>query len=334
MPTPKRIVSLLPSATEICFALGLGNRLVGVSHECDFPSEARSKPVLTAPKIDPHASSVEIDRQVSSLVSQGLSLYQIDEHLLRELRPDLILTQDVCHVCAVPFAEIREATCRLLGAEVDIVSLSPRTLSDVFEDIRRVGLVTGCEADAQGLVVKLQTRVDNLRVETLRLRHPKVLVLEWLDPPMVASHWTPELVRIAGGDPILGYDAEPSRPTEWERITSAQPEVVLVAPCGFRIEQSLREMAALMNRPGFAQSPAVQSGHVAVADGSSYFNRSGPRLVESAEIAALAIHPEHFRGRLKFGREALVSWSQLHGEEELQDFTIADERGEPCSQRY
>ncbi len=333
MPIPQRIVSLLPSATEICFALGLGDRLVGVSHECDFPSDARSKPIVSAPKIDPRASSGEIDRQVNSLVSQGLSLYQIDEDLLRDLRPDLILTQDVCKVCAVPFAEIREATCRLLGAEVDIVSLAPRNLKDVFEDIRRVGRVAGRDAAGEALVAKLQGDLDDLRAQTSRLRHPKVLVLEWLDPPMVASHWTPELVRIAGGDPILGYDAEPSRPTEWERIASARPEVVLVAPCGFRVEQSLREMAELMNRPGFAQSPAVESGRVAVADGSSYFNRSGPRLVESAEIAALAIHPEQFRGRLQFGREALVPWSQLHSEE-LQHFTSTNERGESCSQSY
>src|SRR5215470_10471843 len=154
MSVPLRIASLLPSATEICFALGLGDWLVGVSHECDFPPHARGKPVLTAPKIDAHVSSVEIDRQVNSLVSQGLSLYQIDEELLRKLGPDLILTQDVCHVCAVPFAEIREATCRLLGAEVEILSLSPRTLQDVFDDIRRVGRATAAEGAADELVMR------------------------------------------------------------------------------------------------------------------------------------------------------------------------------------
>ncbi len=333
MSIPQRIVSLLPSATEICFVLGLSDRLVGVSHECDFPLEARSKPVLTAPKIDARASSREIDRQVNSLALQGLSLYDIDEDLLRALRPDLILTQDVCKVCAVPFAEIREATRQLLSSDVEILSLSPRTLTDVFDDIRHVGRVAGCEAAAESVVAKLYERLSNLRAETSRLRHPRVLVLEWLDPPMVASHWTPELIRIAGGEPILGHDAEPSRATEWERITSAEPEVLLVAPCGFRIEQSLREMTELMNRPHFVQTPAVQLGRVAVADGSSYFNRSGPRLVESAEIAALAIHPEHFLGRLLFGREAFVPWSQLHSEE-LQDLMNTNERGESCSQPY
>jgi iron complex transport system substrate-binding protein len=333
LPPPQRIVSLLPSATEICFALGLGDRLVGVSHECDFPSEARNKPALTSPKIDPRASSGEIDRQVRALVSHGLSVYQVDEDLLRDLRPDLILTQDVCEVCAVPFAEVRERTWRLLGAKAEIVSLSPRTLNDVLEDIRRVGAVTGCEPAAQNLVARLRQRLDALRAQTSRLNHPKVLVLEWLDPPMVASHWTPELIRIAGGHPILGYDAEPSRPTEWERIASARPEVVLVAPCGFRVEQSLQEIAELMDRPGFAESPAVKSGRVAISDGSSYFNRPGPRLVDSAEIAGLAIHPEELGDRLRFDRGALVLWSQSHSQN-LQDFLSAHEGGQSCSRPY
>jgi len=329
---PLRIASLLPSATEICFALGLGDWLVGVSHECDFPPQARDKPVLTAPKIDAHVSSAEIDRQVNSLVSQGLSLYQIDEQLLRELRPDLILTQDVCHVCAVPFGEVREATRRLLGAEADILSLSPRTLQDVFEDIGRVGSATGSEVAAQRLVAGLQERVESLRAETSKLRHQRVLVLEWLDPPMAASHWTPELIRIAGGHPIVGRDAEPSRPTEWKRIRDEAPEVVLVAPCGFQVEQSLREMAELIKRPGFAETPAAQQGRLAVVDGSSYFNRSGPRLVDSAEIAALVIHPQHFGGRMEFGRKALVCWSQSEIDD-VHGFTGKEEKGKPCLQR-
>ncbi len=332
MPVPLRIASLLPSATEICFALGLGDWLVGVSHECDFPPEARSKPVLTAPKIDAHVSSAEIDRQVNSLVSQGLSLYRIDERLLRELRPDLILTQDVCHVCAVPFSEVREATRRLLGTEADILSLSPRTLKDVFEDIGRVGSATGSDVAARGLVTSLEERLESLRVETSKLRHPRVLVLEWLDPPMAASHWTPELIRIAGGHPILGRDAEPSRPTEWQRIRDEAPEVVLVAPCGFQVKQSLREMGELFKRPGFAQTPAAQQGQLAVVDGSSYFNRSGPRLVESAEIAALVIHPEHSGRRIQVGREALVRWSQLEIND-VHGLTGTGGKGEPSFQR-
>ncbi len=333
MSALQRIASLLPSATEICFSLGLGERVVGVSHECDFPPEARHKPVVTAPKIDVDANSAEIDRQVRSLVAEGLSIYQINEQLLRALRPDLILTQDVCHVCAVPLAEVREATCRLLGSEVEILSLSPRTLTDVFEDVRRVGAATTTEAVANELVRNLQARLDRLRTETSGLERPTVLVLEWLDPPMVASHWTPELIRIAGGDPILGHDAEPSRPTEWERIAEAAPEVLLVIPCGFRVVQSLREMQGLMDRPRISELPAVRSGRVAVIDGSAYFNRSGPRLVESAELAALAIHPDHFRGRFELGQDALVRWPE-GARQGGASFAAADQKEKMCFQRY
>lgn len=333
MPIPQRIVSLLPSATEICFALGLGDRLVGVSHECDFPSEVRGTPAITAPKIDPQAPSVEIDRQVRSLVAEGLSIYRIDEKLLRALRPDLILTQDVCDVCAVPLAEVREATCRLLGSEVEILSLSPRTLTDVFEDVRRVGVATATEAVANELVGNLQVRLDCLRTETSGLKHPTVLVLDWLDPPMVASHWTPELIRIAGGHPVLGREAEPSGPIEWQRVVEAAPDVLLVIPCGFRIRQSLRELPRLMDRQGIGDLPAVRSGQVAVIDGSAYFNRPGPRLVDSAELAAQAIHPGHFGGRFKFGQDALVRWPEV-ADQGGASFTAADQKGETCFQRY
>ena len=314
MSALQRIASLLPSTTEICFALGLGERVVGVTHECDFPAEARHKPVLTAPKIDVDADSAEIDRQVRSLVAEGLSIYRVDENLLRALRPELILTQDVCDVCAVPLAEVREAACRLLGSEVEILSLSPRTLTDVFEDVRRVGAATASEAAANELVRNLQARLDRLRAETSGLERPTVLALEWLDPPMVASHWTPELIRIAGGRPILGHDAEPSRTIDWESIVEAAPEALLVIPCGFRIGQSLREMRRLMDRPGIGDLPAARSGQVTVIDGSAYFNRPGPRLVESAELAALAIHPNQFRGRFKWGQDALVRWPEAAGE--------------------
>jgi len=199
---PQSIVSLLPSSTEICFALGLGDRVVGVSHECDFPPEVSGRPVLTRPKVDPHATSVEIDQQVRALVADGLSVYRIDEARLRELRPDLIITQDVCEVCAVSFADVREATARLLGAEASILSLSPLTLADVLDDIVRVGRAAGVEDRAQKLVAELRARLDGLRTETAALPRRRTLVLEWLSPPMIAGHWTPELVRIAGGEPM------------------------------------------------------------------------------------------------------------------------------------
>jgi iron complex transport system substrate-binding protein len=305
---PQRIVSLLPSSTEICFALGLGDRVVGVSHECDFPSEASGRPVLTSPKVDAHATSAEIDRQVRALVAGGLSVYRIDDDRLRELRPDLILTQDVCEVCAVSFEEVREATTRLLGAEASILSLSPLTLADVLDDILKVGRAAGVEAAAHRLVTDLRARLDALRAETAPLPRPRVLVLEWLSPPMVAGHWTPELIRIAGGEPILGHDGAPTGPVDWAAIVDAEPEVVLIAPCGFRVEQSLRELPALAALPCFAELPAVRAGRVAVADGNAFFNRPGPRLVESAEIAAAAIHPQRCAGRFGADPSVLVRW--------------------------
>ena len=309
MAVPERIVSLLPSSTEICFALGLGDQLVGVSHECDFPPEVRGRPTLTAPKVEPSASSSEIDRQVRELVSDGLSVYRIDEQRLQDLHPELVITQDACEVCAVSLEEVREATSRLLGADVEVLSLSPLTVTDVLDDILRVGRATGTEARAHDLVVDLQARLELLRWQTTSLPKPRVLVLEWLDPPMVAGHWTPELIRIAGGDPILGHDGTPTGPVAWDRIVQAEPEVLLVIPCGFRVEQSLEGMADLEGRSDFATIPAVRAGRVAIVDGNSFFNRPGPRLVDSAEIAAVAIHPEHFAGLFQHDDDVLVRWS-------------------------
>jgi len=301
---PQCIVSLLPSSTEICFALGLGDHVVGVSHECDFPPEVAGRPVVTRPKIDPHATSAEIDQQVRALVADGLSVYRIDEARLRELRPDLIITQDVCEVCAVSFADVREATARLLGAETSILSLAPLTLADVLDSIVRLGRAAGVEDTAQKLVAELRARLEGLRSETTTLPRRRTLVLEWLSPPMIAGHWTPELVRIAGGEPILGHDGAPTGPVAWSTIVEAAPDVVLIAPCGFGVEQSLRELPALAAVPSFAALDAVREGRVVIIDGNAFFNRPGPRLVESAELAAAAIHPERFAGR--FGEDPRV----------------------------
>src|SRR6266850_1658273 len=249
----QRIVSLLPSTTEMVCLLGLRDRLVGVSHECDFPENVRGLPVLTAPKIDPRGRSAEIDRQVREGVAGGLSVYRIDQEKLRELRPDLILTQDACAVCAVSFEEVRAATRELIGNQVEIVSLSPLRLEDVLEDIVRVARAAGASARAAEVVAGLRT-------------------------------------RLAGGEPVLGRDGEPTRRIEWERIVDAAPEVLLVIPCGFKVAQTVREMEEVVGR--LARTPAVREGRVYVADGNAYFNRPGPRLVDSAEIAAAAIHPE------------------------------------------
>lgn len=304
-----RIVSLLPSATEIVCALGLRDRLVGVSHECDHPASVRGLPVLTAAKIDAHASSDEIDRQVRALVGQGLSVYRIDELKLRELAPELIVTQDVCEVCAVSFEEVQRATCALLGGAVTICSLSPLTVQDVLADVVRVAEAAGVAARGHALRDELAARLARVAASTATRARPTTLFLEWLDPPMVAGHWTPELLRIAGGAPLLGHDGAPTGAIAWSSIVEADPEVLILGPCGFPIAQTMRELAILAERPGFHALRAVRSGQVYAVDGNQFFNRPGPRLVESAEIAAAILHPgsqgantwpDHVLRRLRF----------------------------------
>ena len=288
----QRIASLLPSTTEMACLLGLRERLVGISHECDFPESVRGLPVLTAAKVDAKARSAEIDRQVREVVANGLSVYRIDEEKLRELHPDLILTQDACAVCAVSFGEVQAAARKLLGAAADIVSLSPLHLEDVLQDILRVARAAGVAERGVEAVAGLRERLDELRARTARVPRPRVLALEWMDPPMPAGHWTPELLRIAGAEPVLGREGEPTSRTTWEQIVDAAPEVLLVIPCGFKVTQSLPEMPSLIYR--LAATPAVRDGRVFVADGNAYFNRPGPRIVESLEILAACIHPEAF----------------------------------------
>ncbi len=308
MPEP-RIVSLLPSATEIVCALGLREHLVGISHECDYPTSVRGLPVLTATNVDPHATSDEIDRQVRALVGQGLSVYRIDEAKLRELAPDLIVTQDVCEVCAVSFEEVQKATCALLGAPVTLCSLSPLTVKDVLADVVRIAEAAGVPERGRALQAELEARLVRLGSRTASRPRRTTLFLEWLDPPMVAGHWTPELLRFAGGDPVLGHDGAPTGAVAWSCIVDADPEVLLLGPCGFPIAQTMRELATLGARPGFRQLRAVRSRQVYAVDGNQFFNRPGPRLIESAEIAAAAIHPELFAGALAWPAHALTQLS-------------------------
>ena len=295
----QRIVSLLPSATEICCALGLADRLVGVSHECDFPEAIGGRPVLTAAKLGAFVSSVEIDEQVSRLVSDGLSVYRIDELLLRELAPDLVVTQDTCQVCAVSLGEVEAACRKVVGLNTEVVSLSPMTLNDVLDDITKVGAATGMESEASRLVAHLQRRLDRLASQTASLTKRRVLVVEWMDPVMIAGHWTPELIEIAGGEPILGHRGSSTGPTPWETVVAANPEVILVIPCGFPVDQILREWDLFSAREGFSDLTAARNGAVYAVDGNAYFNRPGPRLVDSAEIVAGILHPEKFPNRLE-----------------------------------
>lgn len=291
MATP-RIVSLLPSATEIVCALGLSDALVGVSHECDHPAEIVGRPVLTAPKLDPRRTSGEIDRDVRALVADGLSVYRIDVEALRRLQPDLIVTQDQCEVCAVSLPDVEAAARECLAPGVRIVSLRPSRLGDIPDDIRRVADAAGRAPAAEEVVERLEARLAALRARHAHLHgRPRVACLEWIEPLMAAGHWIPDLVELAGGV----YDmAEPGGPTitiDWPQLVAARPDVLVLMPCGFQLEQTRRELGALRARPEWRELPAVRHGRVYAVDGNAYFNRPGPRIVDSAELLAGLVQP-------------------------------------------
>ena len=287
-----RIVSLLPSATEILYALDLEAQLVGVTHECDFPPAAWAKPRLTASAL-PHASSPgEIDRHVRRSVHEGSSLYSLDAPLLERLAPDLIVTQELCAVCAVGYAIVARAAKRL-SSDPRIVSLEPSSLEDVYANILTLGDLTGTVPRARSVVDALRGRMVALarRVEG-RVR-PRTLVLEWTDPPMSGGHWTPGLVEAAGAAPVLAHPGANSQTLDWSAIAAADPDVVLVAPCGFDLERTLGAVRELTAREAWNDLRAVRTGRAFALDGNAYVNRPGPRLVDSAELFASAIHGMH-----------------------------------------
>ena len=287
-----RIVSLLPSATEIVCALGAGPELVGVSHECDFPPAVRGLPALTRPKIRTDTSSAAIDRSVRALVTHGLGIYEIDVEGLRTLRPDVIVTQEQCAVCAVPYAEVAAAARSVLGADVAIVSLTPAVLADVWRDIERVGAALGRAARAAAITATARERLGRLAAAAAERPRPVVACIEWLEPLMLAGNWIPELVALAGGAyPFVAAGAA-SPACAWDALTAAAPEVAVVMPCGFDLAQTRRELATLAARPEWHTLPAVRAGRAYAVDGNAYFNRPGPRLVESAEILAGLVHPD------------------------------------------
>jgi iron complex transport system substrate-binding protein len=291
----QRIVSLLPSATEIVCALGLEASLVGVTHECDFPPTVKGKPVLTASRIS-HAtmSSREIDHAVRSQLDGHGSIYELDERLLAELKPDLVITQELCEVCAVSYKTVLEAA-RLLEADARVVSLEPNTIRDIFANIRTVGELTGRDAEADALVRELTVRLDSLAVLLTQVEtRPRTLVLEWLEPPFAPGHWVPEQVAFAGGDAGLGAVGEKSRVASAEDIQAYAPEVIVLAPCGYYKEETLRALEGARLPRGWHELPAVRNGNVWAVDATSYFSRPGPRVVEGAEILLRVIHPDIF----------------------------------------
>lgn len=288
-----RIVSLLPSATEIVCALGLESELVGVTHECDHPPFVRDLPKVTNTLIPVDASSAEIDALVRERLKTVRALYTLDVPVLESLRPDLIVTQALCDVCAVAEDEVRAAACHLPGQPV-VVNLEPQTLTDVFDAVRQVAEAAGVAGRADDVIGGLRARVDSVveRASARAAERPRTALLEWLDPPFSCGHWSPELVRLAGGVEGLGRDGQASRTLRWEDVVAWQPEVVAIACCGFDVARTMEDVARLPRVPGWSDLPAVRNGRVFVIDGSQYFSRPGPRLVDSLEILAHAIDPD------------------------------------------
>ncbi|MCS7469831.1 cobalamin-binding protein [Stieleria sp. ICT_E10.1] len=287
-----RIISLLPSATEIICALGLRDQLVGVSHECDYPPSVSDLPKVTRTIIPGDASSCEIDALVRDQMQQQRSLYSLDVPLVRSLAPDLIVTQTLCDVCAVSEREVNQALCALSG-DRRVVHLEPACLSDVLDSIRQVAIAAGCDGRGEDYLNRLNQRLQKVKERSQTIRHrPSVMLLEWIDPPFSAGHWNPELVKRAGGTGILGGAGGRSVRVNWDRVVSANPDVMLIACCGFDVQRTLRDVWQLQSSPGWSSLRCVQSGRVFVVDGSAYFNRPGPRLVDSLEILAHTLHPQ------------------------------------------
>jgi iron complex transport system substrate-binding protein len=293
-----RVCSLLPSATEIAFALGLGDQIVGVTHECDYPPEARGKPVVVNSAVDPTViSSRAIDQAVREHLRTKTTLYAIDPLRYKEARPDIILTQALCDVCALDYNEVVRAS-QSLEVEPRIVALNPHLLGDVFADIRLVGSVTGKSAAAESLVCRLQERVAAIEAKTKSSQRPRVACIEWLDPFFSAGHWIPEMVELAGGRNGLAETGQPSRRIDWTEVLEFSPEVLVLMPCGFDVARTLMEAEPFARTPAWKELPAVKQGRVFAVNGSAYFSRSGPRLVDGLEILASVIHPEIFSAEL------------------------------------
>lgn len=292
---PLRIASLLASATEIVYGLGLGDSLVGVSHECDYPPEATTKPRLTGSRINAAASSGQIDREVRERTPAGEALYDIDVAVLASLAPDLIITQAQCDVCAVRYADVLEAVATEPALRnTQVIALNPQTFDDVLADILRVAEAAGCRERGAAYVAELQGRIEKIAAKGRSIppeQRPRVACIEWTDPLMLAGNWMPQMVELAGGVNLLSKAGEHSPVCRWEDLRAADPQVIVVCPCGFDLERSRQELATLEALPGWHDVTAVRQGRVYPADGNAYFNRSGPRMVESLEMLAGFIYP-------------------------------------------
>ena len=281
-----RIVSLVPHATELLFALGLGDQVVGVTHECDYPEEAQDRPQVTRDVLEPGLGPAQIDAAVRARTEAGKSIYELDEELVTELEPDLIVTQALCHVCAVSVDEVRALAATLPGPP-QVVSLDPKTYGETVGDVRTIAQATGAKDAALDLIARTARRADVVRLAVRGAPRPRVAALEWLDPVFVAGHWTPQLIDMAGGDDVLGLPGEPSRQATWEEVVAAQPEVVILMPCGYDAARALVEAEEYAGR-----LRALGADQVVAVNASAYFSRPGPRLVDGLELMAHILHPD------------------------------------------
>ncbi len=294
-----RIVSLIASSTEIVHALGMGEYMVGRSHECDYPASIKHLPVCTGPKFQTDGSSYEIDQRVKAIVQESLSVYKVYAEVLEELKPSHIITQAQCEVCAVSLKDVEDAACHLISSQPKIVSLQPDCLEDIWTDIRKVGDALNISGRAEDVINGLKQRIEDIKTtSTDAVSHakkkPTVAVIEWIEPLMAAGNWMPELVELAGGENLFGVAGKHSPWMKWDEVVDKDPDVIIVTPCGFDNARTLQEMHLIANQPGYSNLKAVKSNRVYVADGNQYFNRPGPRVVESLEMMAEIIHPETF----------------------------------------
>lgn len=296
--TDARIISLLPSATEIVCALGFGDQLVGRSHECDFPAGVSDLPILTESKLDCEGLSYEVDARVRAIVQEGLSVYRVLGERLQSLAPDVIVTQAHCEVCAVNVKQVEEAVCELLDSRPKVVALEPKGLPEVWEGMADVAQAAGAPEKGRALVARLKDRMAEIAdVAQAQASRPSLAYIEWVDPLMAGGNWMPELIEMAGGENLFGVAGEHSPWITWDQLMDADPDVILVAPCGFDIDRTRDDIASVAEKPEWRGLRAVRGGDVYLGDGHQYFNRPGPRLVESLEIIAEILHPEKIQPR-------------------------------------
>jgi len=281
-----RIISLVPHATELLFALGLGDEVVGVTHECDYPEQAKKRRQVTRDLLPEGLTAAEIDAAVRERTLEGESIYELDEGALRELEPDLIVTQALCHVCAVSHEEVQALALRLPGPP-RVISLDPKTYGETVGDVRTIAQATGTRDAALDLIARTARRADVVALAVRDRRRPRVAALEWLDPIFIAGHWTPQLIEMAGGEDVLGFSGEPSRQATWEEVAAGQPEILIVMPCGYDATRALVEAEEFANR-----LRALGADQVVAVDASAYFSRPGPRLIDGLELLAHILHPD------------------------------------------